>query len=320
MNHRALLLLLPVCALSSSACVLGPEPAVARNVTDGEYCVAQHLLETPRSHHAPPERADVKAPTAVTRGFSARTMETARAIGALSQLERLAQAEASNAPQAEIVDLRGQLNDAIALATLDLSSTVAHIQCEEGRAEQIATDLRDAEKEQTRNLTAYSLVVTAAAAIGAGVLAITNKGDPTPTSAVGIGGGVLGAGFGAGTLFVHRSTSYRHARNILGEVWLDGDHPDFPEIVWAYITRPEFTRSGKTTIRAELIESWKESGRLGPDAQHIAPDRVALYFGGGGIYDADGLDDRADMLSEVREAIDLMNHDLTHVAGEAANR
>jgi hypothetical protein len=194
------------------------------------------------------------------------------------------------------------------------------MQCEEGRAGQVATDLRDAEQTQTKNLTTYSLVLAAIGSVGAGLLAISDRSDPVPAGAVGIGAGVAGGAFGVSTLAVHRSTTYRHARNALGEVWSGDEHPDFPAIVWAYLTRPQFTKDGHRSVREALVLSWKESGRLGDDPAHPSPERVALYFGPGGVYDADGLDDRADMLSEVREAVALMSHDLQHLATEAAGR
>ena len=205
------------------------------------------------------------------------------------------------------------------MATLDISSTAAHLDCEEGRAGQIASDLRDAEQQQTRRLTAYSLVLSAAAAIGTGVLAIADK-DPVPAGAVGIGGGVAGGAFGFATLGVHRTTPFRHARNILGQVWTGTGHADIPDIIWVYLTRPQFTPGRDRTRRDYLVQAWKDSGRLGDDPARPSPDRVALYFGEGGTYDADGLDDRVDMLSEVREVVDLMSHDLQHLATEAARR
>jgi len=235
-------------------------------------------------------------------------------------VERLAEARTRGASEEEIRQLRGKLVDTIGLATLDLSSTLAHIACEEGRAGQIATILRDAERVQTHNLTAYSLFLSAAAAVGGGLLAVTHKNDPTPAAVVGIAGGVAGGTFGVATLAVHRSTLYLHRRNIVGQIWYGGAHPDFPDPVWAYVTRREFTSSGRHSIREMLIREWQAAGRLGVDPTHPSAERVALYFGEGGTYDVDALDDRANMLSEVRESVALMSHDLQHLASEAQRR
>jgi hypothetical protein len=311
---------IPVALLTTltAACVLGPDPRFAKLVAVGEYCPPHQALDSlgaPRKIDAP----DKEAAALVQREYTQRELDTARAIGALELIERLSSARERGAPDAEIADLRGQLYDAISLARLDISSTVAHLSCEEGRASQIAFDLRAAEQTQTRNLTAYSLVLSAVAAVAGGILAIADK-NPAPAGVVGIGGGVAGGAFGFATLAVHRTTEFRHSPNILGELWTGGAHASFPEVVWAYLTRPQFTRSGDRTVRDSLILAWKQSGRLGDDPTRPSPARMALYFGGGGNYDADGLDDRANMLSEVRELVDLMTYDLHHLATESARR
>jgi hypothetical protein len=303
--------------LASSACVLGPEPVFARNVAEGSYCASPHARDG-ESSHAPPEAASSPASAAAMSRFSPRALDMARAIGALAQVERLADAEARHASDAEMADLRGQLNDAVQTATLDLASMVAHLECAEGRATQIASDLRKAEQTQTKRLTAYSLVLSALGAIGAAALAVADK-DQTPAAVVGITGGVTGGAFGLATLAVHRTTTFRHERNVLGQVWRGDAHPDIPEVVWAYLSRAQFTKSGARSYRDHLVVTWKESGRLG-ESDHVDAARVALYFGDGGVYDADGLDDYAGMLSDVREIVDLMHHDLAHLSIEAARR
>jgi hypothetical protein len=262
------------------------------------------------------EAPELLAPSAIAKGYAPRALNIARAIGALAQVDRLAAAALRHAPDGELAELRGQVNDTISVASLDLASTVAHLSCEEGRAGQIASDLRAAEQTQTRNITVYSLVLSAAAAVAGGLL----FKYPVPAAVVGVSGGVAGAGFGFGTLAVHRSTTFRHTRNILGELWRGAAHPSFPETIWAYLTRPEFSRTGDRTLRDYLVATWSESGSLGDDPAHLSETRIALYFGEGGSYDASALDDRANMLSDLREVVSLLNHGLRHLATEAAQR
>ncbi len=314
---RLKLVALSSCAVLCAACVLGPTPKLVSHVAEGSYCAAREALDLPLSHRV--EEATLPARAAIESGYSPRALDVARAIGALGQVDRLAEATSRSAAEAEIADLRGQVNDTISVATLDVASTVAHLACEEGRAGQIAAGLRNAEQTQTRRLTAYSLVLGAAASVVGGVLAIVDK-DPVPAATIGIVGGVAGGAFGFGTLAVHRTTKFRHAHNILGELWRGEAHTSFPEIVWAYLTRPQFSRTGDRTLRDYLLAAWKESVLVGDDAAHPSEERVALYFGDGGTYDASGLDDRASMLSDVREVVSLMNHGLQHLAMEAGRR
>jgi hypothetical protein len=71
-------------------------------------------------------------------------------------------------------------------------------------------------------------------------------------------------------------------------------------------------------MRDYLVATWEESGHLGDEHGRTSAERIALYFGDGGTYDASGLDDRTNMLSDVREVVSLMNHGLQHLAMEVA--
>jgi hypothetical protein len=285
-------------------------------VSTGTYCASRAALDIPESHRAV-EDASAAAEHATAAGFTSLSLDIARSIGALAQVERFAAARAKGASDAEIAELRGQVNDTVSLATLDLASTVAHLTCEEGRAGQIADDLRAAEQVQARRLTADSLIVGAVSAVSAGILAIADK-NPAPSAVVGIGGGVAAGAFGFGTLAIHRTATFRHVHNILGEVWRGEAHPSFSDVVWAYLTRPQFSRTSDRTLRDYLVTTWQESGRLGGDPKHPSAELTALYFGEGGTYDAGGLEDRASMLSDVREVVSLMNHGLQHLAMEVS--
>jgi hypothetical protein len=315
---------MPLAALAvlSASCVLGPEAVLPRNVTAGEFCASQSLPDSPRPPMASRTRGDrgedesVDTKVALERGYSPRTLDTARAIGALGFVESLAEARTQGAAEAEIVVLRGKIFDAIAIATLDLASTVAHVECEEGRASEIAANLRDAEDVQTRRLTAFSLVVTAAGAVASGALDLIDK-NTTASSLVGIGGGIAGGALGFATLAVHRTADFRHARNILAEVWYGDAHPDFPEVVWAHLTRPQSGVIHARTIREGLVAKWKASEHFG---EKPSSDRTALFFGAGGTYDADSLEERANMLIEVRDVVDLMSHDLQQLATDISYR
>jgi hypothetical protein len=286
-------------------------------MAEGTFCASPHVL-SPTSEGAIPEAEAVEAPLSVARGVSRRSIDTARAIGALPFLEALAKAEASGATAEEVLDVRQQINDAIAAASLDLSSTIAMLECEADRARNVSDALEEAEEAQVRNITTDALVVSALAAIGAGLLTLRNEQDTKVPAIVGIGGGVASLGLGAGALAVHNTVRFVHARNVLGEIWRGDAHAGFAESVWAFVTRPEFTKTGEHSLREWLAITWRRSGRLG-DPEHPSQELVDLYFGEGGTYDADGLENRAAMLSELRSTIELMQHELRHLAVEASS-
>ena len=162
-------------------------------------------------------------------------------------------------------------------------------------------------------------MLSAAGAVASGVLDSADK-NMTASSVVGIGGGVAGGVLGFATLGVHRTAAFRHDRNILAEVWYGKDHPDLPEAVWVYLTRTQFGTSPGHSTRESLTAKWKASGRLGDDPEHPSADRIALDFGTGGIYDADGLENRAEMLTEIRDVVDLMNHNFRQLETDVSHR
>jgi hypothetical protein len=297
--------------LFSTACVLAPAPVFPHNALDGAYCGPRLGPESPASRPSP-GGPTAPASHALARGISPGTLEVARTIGARDEIERLAEAEDRGAPQGEIADLRGHLNDTIAAAALDLASVVATIHCEEWRAREVASWLHDAESKEVRKITAASLVLSASTAIATGVLALVDK-NATPAASVGISGGILAGTLGFTTLSVHATTRFLHPRNLLGQVWDGGAHPDFPETVWAYLTRPELAAPHRTP-RDDVVDIWKESGRLGDDPTNPAPERRTLFFGEGGTYDANGLFARAGMLGELGQTLTLMSHELQHLA------
>jgi hypothetical protein len=298
----------PVAALLSTGCVLGPAVRVGGQVMEGAYCASPHALA---DVDPPPDADEAPAPEATARGFSRRSMDTARAIGAVVLLEHLAHVENEHAPEAQIIDARAQLIDAIQMATLDLASTSAELECEQERATQVATALRTAEAQQIRNITTDALVLTAVASVAAGVLSVAQKDDPVPAAVTGISGGVAGGVLGLATLGVHRRTRFLHPRNALGEVFSGAAHPDFPQSVWTYLTRAHFTATEQRPAREWLVLSWQKAGRL---------EQQTLVLGAGGDYDADSLENRAAMLDELEAGVSLMNHELQHLATEVSQK
>jgi hypothetical protein len=306
-------------ALLSTSCLIAPAPVLTRSFTLGDFCGPPNAMESSQTR-APVDdegasAVDEGGAGAIPGGLSPRVLEVARAIGAYGELTRLARARAGGAPPAEIESLHDRIVERVRLTRLDLESAVAHIECEEGRALRIAIALRDAEADQVRRLTAYSLVLSALGAVASGTLDLIDK-KTTASSIVTVSSGIIDGTLGLWTLAVHRTARFQHPRNVLGEVWSGEAHPDFPETVWAFMTSPGLGPHGHS-VRDGLVSTWKESDRVG---EQVDPARTALLFGRGGVYDADGLEERAGMLAELRDVIDLLNEDLRLLATAAAPR
>jgi hypothetical protein len=278
-----------------SGCVLSPQLRILPGIVAGAYCASTHAQDA-MSMPSPDGEISVGS-------YSKHAVETARTIGALPLLQKLhAAIEANN--RSEVTELRLELNDAITIAMLNVDSMVAHLSCEEERAHQAASALRVAEGDQVRNLTIWSIVVSAVAAVVSGFFVIFDK-DPLPSGVVAIAGGASGAALGGSTFAVHRTIDYGTPQNVLAEFIIGTPHPSFPEPIWRYVTHAEFTPSGEKSFREWLLIAWNAAGR--------ANKRPTTY-------DAELLEGRAAMIGQIRQAVQLMSHELQNLAAEAAAR
>lgn len=193
----------------------------------------------------------------------------------------------------------------LAVTRTVLDATVAELDCERERTLQIAALLHARKERSTTRFTIASIVVGAATAIVTGALASADT-SPSSQGFVAVGGGFLTAGLALVPLFENPQVELAHERNVLADVWLGPRvSPSFPAVVWAYLTRPQFSNEQARSIRENVVARWKEH-----DLLRGTFDRAAL-FGARGLYDAETLDLRAAMLAQVKAEVRLMNQDLS---------
>jgi hypothetical protein len=127
---------------------------------------------------------------------------------------------------------------------------------------------------------------------------------------VAISSGAVTAGLGLAMLGVHPRVDYGHPRNLLADVWRGPTEAStYPPLVWAYLTRREFSNQQQRSIRERIGARWSQYQGIERDSAD-----VALLFGTGGRYDAALLRTRSRMLSEVRAEVDLVNQDIESLA------
>lgn len=229
-----------------------------------------------------------------------------------SREERLAALlglRAALAERAKSEEARLRVVERIEMARLAIAATSAELDCEGERAQQAADALARSQSRGAQGLTIASIGVAAATSI-VGVLLSTKNASAEAQDGVAIGGGAATAGLGLASLFVHPRLPFMHSRNLLADVWSGpATTPRYPPLVWAYLSRAEFSNSGQRSIREKMVERWKKDEELESD-QALA----TLLFGGGGEYDADALRTRAAMLDEVKAEVSLANQDIAALA------
>ncbi len=188
-------------------------------------------------------------------------------------------------------------------ARLAIARISAELDCEGERADQVGDYLQEKSQSWVQGFTVASLVAGAATGIASSFLmaADTSKGSQL---VVGVSGASVAGALGIGALVVHPRLPFSHARNLLADVW-NGPKVSalYPPVVWAYLSRPEFSNRGDQPIRAKIAARWRSFAEL-------ETDDVKLLFGSGGQYDEQVLHVRASMLNQVKAEVELLNQEL----------
>ena len=256
-------------------------------------------------------------------GFSPVARQTAATIRVLGLLKRMPQLEreAHTQPAAmwRLLFTRQQIVDRISLAALDVTSTVAEIDCEESRADHVADGVQ--EVRQDRQERGLFLALIGGALIGVVAGALSLAAQATASAANAVLGGMLSVGLGgAATVFLGGEHDFHHPRNHLRDL---RDSPAqtalFPASVWRYLNGPSRTLPGETA-RSALLIYWSEDGRLGQPGSTTEQRRNELLFGDGGTYGITELRIRAEMLNHVKSEILRMGQDLNQLLYEVLAR
>jgi len=117
-------------------------------------------------------------------------------------------------------------------------------------------------------------------------------------------------GLGVGSLYVHPRIDFQHPRNLLTDLWTGPPTSStYPPLVWAYLTRAQFSNEEQQAIREKIVARWRRYRDIASD-----PVETALLFGAGGSYDAATLRARAAMLDEVKAEVELVSQDIEALA------
>ena len=270
-------------------------------------CASRQLPKDAWGYCAPPEPPPMAWLEDPVPDHAMRAERIAALLGVADEV-RQAQGRGSAAETAQVV-----LLERVEVTRTLLEATVAELECERERSRQLAAHLEARMERWTTRFTISSIVVGAATTITSGLLLGSNTSSSSQ-EVVAVSGGALTGALALVSLFDHPRIEIKHERNALADVWFGPRVPStFPLVVWAYLTRPEFSNEQAESIRAHVVARWKEV-QLGGDALD-----VALLFGAGGRYDAVNLNLRAAMLDQVEAEVRLMNQDLaTLVAGPTA--
>jgi hypothetical protein len=253
--------------------------------------------------------------------YSRIAVHVAEVIDLLPYLNRLAQLQLEQAPRGDIERARRRVTTHLQLATLEVSSMVAEIECEVQRADEVQDRLKQVQTTRTTTQTILGVIFGGLANILSGGFSMaTQAGDVGNIASV--AGGALEVLFGTSANFTKVRQEFSHPHNHLQAFW-DGEGKErqfFSPGVWRFLTEPNIRDVEGHSLRDVLLQTWNAQGRLGEPGSHREKQRKTLLFGEGGLYDSEDLHVREAMLHQLESNIQLMHQDLETLLREVLLR
>lgn len=259
----------------------------------------------------PPPLHQLELDKILASKVSRKSLHIANAIGIMDQLTRYTRSKEDNKISTEgkldIINLKLDIFQKINNASLMVSAVSSEMDCEEERTSQIANFLEGKQSDLESKLTIGAIVVGASGAIATGGT-IDNE---RLSNSIGIGTGIAEASLGLLMLFNKRKIDFYHERNALKDVWLGAETSSiFPPFIWYYLNYADPKTPEIKSVRQQIIEKWKNFGQIEEENDDDKQQLDKLYFGKGGKYNADQLNNRADMYDQVESHINLLKQEL----------
>ena len=256
----------------------------------------------------PDFQAIMQADTSLTRRYSQHDLLLANAIGVLPLLQGLISLENNQSLEARLerIDKQQKISARLLLASTQISGLAAELDCEGERADQLGTYLDQRDTKRIRRLTLLSVVIGAATTIATALLSSADA-----SKGVGIGGGIVGAGFGGMAAFSsNRIVRFKHQRNLLTDIWYQPKQSlVYPPMIWYVLNEKSFSNTNQYAISHNIRQRWE-----GYVLNGSSTEQQSLFFGEAGDYQADDLHSRANMLNQLQSSVRSINQDLQSLA------
>ncbi len=256
--------------------------------------------------------------------FSFNSLNIAHSFGFLGEIENYLQIliteESPNLSAVELqlkkLELRQKLNHYINMASIDVSAIASEMDCEEERADQIASYLARKDAKAENRLTVSAIISGAIGTIGAAII-VLNDPEDNRVEYFGIGVGITEVLFGTLLLTNERKVYIYHERNALRELW-EGQTISsiFPPPIWYYLNYYNPNNFEEDSKRNIILEKWMKFGQISESKEKKKDELIALYFKDGGYYNSIQLENRANMHDQIESQINLMKQQLKSLALE----
>lgn len=203
--------------------------------------------------------------------------------------------------------LKQKITDRIVLTSIEINALASELDCNGERINKLADFIDDLNNKRTKNLTVASVTLGALTTVATVLIKNNNA-----SNIVGVSGGLLSAGLGALTISPKgKKINLKLQRNLLGNIWYnDNLNQAYPNSIWTILNEKEFSNSGEKSLQESIKNRWLQYNFDG----EIDLKNQKLFFDDGGIYTADDLHSRANMLNELQATIRSLEQDLKSLA------
>lgn len=222
---------------------------------------------------------------------------------------KLLKADMSESARIRKIEIKEKINSRILQAQSEINSVSAELDCEGERLDQIAKYMDDKNSSRMNKLTVSSIILGTASAM-AGVFIKNDQWN----NGVTIGAGAVGAGLGFAMLNSKGvKVELVHERNLLRSVWEGKNiNHSFPSFIWYMMNEKLFSNSGNYSLLYNIRERWINYQF---DRDKKKADK-SVIFSNGGIYLADDLHARAQMINQMQAMIRSLNQNLDFLIRE----
>lgn len=294
---------------SVGGCATVIPPTRQGSANESSHRCVPAMTKRARTVPATHDQASVTPSAEARSTFSFDALQVADVAGVVPLLNHIARhaGSAREDPFAAVIS-RQRLTELLLLTLFEVTSATAELTCERDRADQVADRIDELDGARVKRLTIASILFGGIAGIISGGIGLA-AGASVGGEAADVAGGVLASWFGISALFTHSEVEFRHERNVLREIWDDAAEPRlFSPTIWRYLHRAH--DEGGKAPREQVLDSWRQAGRLGEDGSPDEEERRRLFFGAGGRYGAADLHARASMLETLEASIRVLYEQL----------
>ena len=218
-----------------------------------------------------------------------------------------------------------QIFNRLLLASIEVASLAAELDCESERSKQLANYLDQINDTRVQRFTILSVV--SGAITGIGTSALKNYGSQ---ATVGIIGSVVsGVSGGLAVISSKNSIIVKHNRNLLTDIWNEPKSSSiYSPFIWCVLNAKEFNPDFSNSTIRSLKSRWIEEGLVDTTANKYKipairkflakagfadttnKKKTELFFGTGGKYRANDLHTRTSMLNQLKAEIRSINQNL----------